>query len=55
MRGNVGGARYYIPWLVLYIVAVAVVMGMSKAGEPHDHQFHKEEDEDRHQTDALNP
>lgn len=55
MRVSVGWTRNYIPWLVLYIMAVAVVMGMPEASKSHDHQLYEEEDEDRHETDALNP
>lgn len=36
-------------------MAVAVVMGMPEASKSHDHQLYEEEDEDRHETDALNP
>ena len=40
-----------IPWLVFYVMIVR----MSKASKSHDHQLHKEQDEDRHEADALYP
>ena len=40
-----------IPWLVFYVMIVR----MSKASKSHDHQLHKEQDEDRHETDTLHP
>lgn len=36
---------------MLYIMIVRV----SKASKSHDHQLHKEEDEDGHEADALHP
>lgn len=41
----------FLPWLMLYIMIVR----MSKASKPHDHQLHKEQDENRHKADTLHP
>ena len=51
VNGRCWRMRDDLPWLMLYIMVVR----MSKASESHDHQLHKEQDEDRHKADTLHP
>jgi hypothetical protein len=41
-----------IRWLVFNVI---VIVRLSKAGKAHDHQFDEEQDEDRHEANALDP